>query len=87
MPSCALRRLRGAVVVLALPLPLPAAAQAPDPVLGDPVDVGLDFLRADPAYFMATRVARVDAATGAGTLVWERHVRQPSLNFAKLDAN
>jgi alpha-D-xyloside xylohydrolase len=60
-------------------------ARAQAPLLGDPIDVGLDFVRPEQAYFMAARVARMDAATGAGRLIWERHVRQPGLNFAKLD--
>ncbi len=53
--------------------------------LGDVIDVGLDFRKPHQTLFAATRLTAFDAATGRGTLVWERHVLQPGLNFAKID--
>ena len=73
------RRLLSALGVL---LPVAASAQ----LLGDPVDVAQDFQRVDQLYFVPARVVRFDQATGRGALQWERHVRQPGLNFNKLDA-
>ncbi len=54
--------------------------------LGDPIDVAGDFQPVDQTYFVASRVARFDPATGQGALQWDRYVRQSGLNFNKLDA-
>jgi alpha-D-xyloside xylohydrolase len=59
----------------------PIAAQT----LGDPVDVGEDFRRAEQVHFVPSRVVRFDASSGQGTLQWDRYVRQPGLNFNKID--
>lgn len=53
---------------------------------GDPVDVAREFTRPEQVHFFAARVGRFDAATGRGTLQWDRYVRQPGLNFNKVDA-
>ena len=55
--------------------------------LGDPVDVAAEFQRTEPAYFMASRVTAFDAATGRGTIQWDRYARQAGLSFNKVDAN
>jgi len=54
-------------------------------VLGDVMDVGLDFRRANQVLFAASRLTAFDPATGRGTLQWDRYVQQPGLNFNKLD--
>jgi alpha-D-xyloside xylohydrolase len=65
---------------------LPNAPAIAQPLLGDPIDVSDEFHRLDQLYFFGARLTRFDAATGRGTLQWDRYVRQGSLNFAKLDA-
>ena len=55
------------------------------PSLGDVVDVADDFVRPEGVLFAAARATALDPATGRGTLVWERHVRRPGLNFNKID--
>ena len=77
--------------LLACALAALAAAAAPSSLdaqryAGDLVDVALEFARPEQVHFLATRVAGFDPATGRGTLQWERHVRQGSLNFNKVDA-
>jgi alpha-D-xyloside xylohydrolase len=64
---------------------LTAAPAAAQPLLGEPVDVGGEFHRLDAVYFVGSRVTQFDPATGRGTLQWDRYVRQPGLNFGKLD--
>ncbi|MFL5605008.1 MAG: TIM-barrel domain-containing protein [Gemmatimonadaceae bacterium] len=59
----------------------PARAQ----IAGDPIDVGLEFLAPEQTYFMASRIARFDVRSGVGALQWDRYVRQPGLNFNKID--
>ena len=66
--------------VLAL---VPSAAKAQ--VLGDPVDVGQDFQRTENVYFVGSKVASFDTATGQGTLQWDRYWRNTSLSFNKID--
>ncbi len=53
--------------------------------LGDVIDVGLDFRKANQVLFAASRLTAFDPATGRGTLQWDRYVQQPGLNFNKLD--
>ena len=62
----------------------PAPAQNTG-VLGDPVDVGLDFRKAHQPIFVASRLASFDAATGQGTLQWDRYALGPTLSFNKID--
>ncbi len=62
----------------------PALAQNTG-VLGDPVDVGLDFRKAHQPIFVASRLAAFDAATGQGTLQWDRYALEPTLSFNKID--
>jgi alpha-D-xyloside xylohydrolase len=70
---------------LALLLWLPAAAGAQ--VLGDPPDPGRDFQKMEQVYFVGSRVADFDAATGQGTLQWDRYLRSASLSFNKIDVS
>jgi alpha-D-xyloside xylohydrolase len=62
----------------------PHAAAQPQ-IVGDLVDVSEDFEKPDQLHFVARRVTQFDAATGAGTLTWERYTRQPSYSFNKMD--
>ncbi len=54
-------------------------------VLGDPPDVGQDFLKPENVYFIGSRVADFDAANGTGNLVWDRYLRNTTLSFNKID--
>src|SRR5207253_1295209 len=54
-------------------------------VLGDPVDVSLDFQKMEQVYFIGNRLVNFDAATGAGTLEWARYLRSTTLSFNKID--
>lgn len=82
------RRARPFAYALSLaPLIAIAAAPARAQNLGDPVDVATEFQRQEQVYFMASRVPSFDAATGRGTIEWDRYVRQPGLSFNKIDAN
>src|SRR5689334_6440460 len=63
----------------------PAATAVSPSVLGDVVDAALDFQAPDQTYFVASRVARLDAATGRGVLQWDRYARRGSMNFQKVD--
>ncbi|MBS1794840.1 MAG: DUF4968 domain-containing protein [Acidobacteria bacterium] len=54
-------------------------------VLGDPEDVGRDFQLPENVFFVGSRLTEFDAASGAGSLVWDRYQRSYSLNFNKLD--
>ena len=53
--------------------------------LGDPVDVGLDFRKPYQPVFVASRLASFDAATGQGSLQWDRYALGPTLSFNKID--
>jgi alpha-D-xyloside xylohydrolase len=75
-----------AAALLLLPRMLSAQYQAgADPVFGDPLDVSQEFRRLDPTYFVASQVASFDAASGSGTLRWDRYQRQTGYSFAKVD--
>jgi hypothetical protein len=54
-------------------------------VLGDPVDVSQDFQKMENVYFIGSRLASFDTATGQGTLQWDRYVRNTTLSFNKID--
>lgn len=54
-------------------------------VLGDPVDVGLDFRKPYQSAFVASRLTSFDAASGRGSLQWDRYSLQPSVSFNKTD--
>src|SRR5919198_5241887 len=60
-------------------------AQAQPRILGDLVDVSEEFEQPDQIHFVASRVTQFDPATGAGTLRWDRYMRQPSYSFNKMD--
>ena len=53
--------------------------------LGDVVDPGLEFRKPFQTLFAATRLTTFDAASGRGTLQWDRYALQPSPNFNKVD--
>src|SRR5678816_1018354 len=61
----------------------PAVSQAQ--VLGDPADVSQDFQKMENVYFVGSRVTSFDAATGQGTLQWDRYLRSTTLSFNKID--
>ncbi|MEP6732002.1 MAG: TIM-barrel domain-containing protein [bacterium] len=54
-------------------------------VLGDLVDVGVDFRKPYQPIFVASKLTAFDAATGRGTLQWDRYSLQPTLSFNKVD--
>ncbi len=54
-------------------------------IIGELVDVSEDFQKLEQTYFVGSRLVDFDAATGEGTLQWDRYARQPSLSFNKLD--
>ncbi len=62
---------------------IPAVSHAQ--VLGDPPDVSHDFQRTDNVYFIGSKVASFDTATGQGTLQWDRYWRNTNLSFNKID--
>src|SRR6185436_4260137 len=43
-------------------------------VLGDPIDVSQDFWKMENVYFIGSKVASFDPATGKGALVWDRYL-------------
>jgi alpha-D-xyloside xylohydrolase len=54
-------------------------------VLGDPVDVGLDYRKPFQPAFVASRLTAFDPATGRGSLQWDRYQLNGSLSFEKQD--
>ncbi|HEX8772617.1 MAG TPA: TIM-barrel domain-containing protein [Pyrinomonadaceae bacterium] len=62
----------------------PTLAQQPQ-VLNDPVDVSQDFQKMEQVYFIGSRVADFNPATGQGTLQWDRYLRSTTLSFNKVD--
>ena len=73
------------VAALALPaLPSPATAQNLGQ-LGDLVDAGDDFRKPYQPAFVASRLTAFDAASGRGTLVWDRYTLGPGHSFEKTD--
>ncbi len=62
----------------------PVVAQQPQ-VLNDPVDVSQDFQKFEQVYFIGSKVADFNAATGQGTLQWDRYLRSTTLSFNKID--
>jgi alpha-D-xyloside xylohydrolase len=54
-------------------------------VLGDPVDVGLDYRKPFQPAFVASRLTAFDPATGRGSLQWDRYTLGGSLSFEKED--
>ena len=54
-------------------------------VLGDPVDVSRDFWKMENTYFIGSKVKEFNAATGQGTLTWDRYLRNTTLSFNKVD--
>jgi alpha-D-xyloside xylohydrolase len=54
-------------------------------MIGDPVDVSVDFAKLEQVFFVGNRITKYDAANGTGALEWARHLRQPGLSFNKLD--
>jgi alpha-D-xyloside xylohydrolase len=64
---------------------LRAAAQPAGSVMNDAVDVSDDFKKLESTCFMADRLAGFDAATGAGTLVWNRCHRTVEYSFEQMN--
>ena len=64
---------------------LMCASVARAQVLGDPVDVSQDFQKFENVYFVGSRVASFDTATGQGMLQWDRYLRNTTLSFNKID--
>ena len=62
----------------------PEAAGRPR-ILGDRVDAADDFQGLEETYFVGARVTAFDAASGAGTMQWDRHRRHPAYSFNKSD--
>ena len=54
-------------------------------VLGDPPDVSQDFRKLENVYFIGSRLADFDAASGAGNIVWDRYLLNTTLSFNKVD--
>jgi alpha-D-xyloside xylohydrolase len=78
------RRAR-AHLLLALVLSLLPAVGVAAQVMGDPVDVSQEFQKMEQNYFVGSRVKDFDAATGQGTLQWDRYLRSTTLSFNKID--
>src|ERR1700745_1238586 len=51
----------------------------------DPVEGNQDFQKMEKVYFVGSRVASFDPATGQGTLQWDRYLRSTTLSFNKID--
>jgi len=66
-------------------IPCFAAKEIPAQVLGDPVDISHDFQKMEQIYFIGNHVTSFDAATGNGTLQWDRYLRSTTLSFNKVD--
>jgi alpha-D-xyloside xylohydrolase len=62
-----------------------AVAQGPQ-LLNDPVDVSQDFQRFEQVYFVGSKVADFNPATGQGALQWDRYLRATTLSFNKIDS-
>ena len=76
---------RGAHILTAAVWLLLACGAGVAQVLNDPVDVGQEFQRMEPVYFVGSKVASFDAASGLGTLQWDRYLRNTTLSFNKID--
>jgi alpha-D-xyloside xylohydrolase len=76
---------RGAHILTAAVWLLLACGASAAQVLNDPVDVGQEFQRMEPVYFVGSKVANFDPASGRGTLQWDRYLRNTTLSFNKID--
>ncbi|MFL6331820.1 MAG: TIM-barrel domain-containing protein [Pyrinomonadaceae bacterium] len=76
---------RGAHILAAIVLALLACAASSAQVLNDPVDVSQEFQKMEPVYFVGSKVASFDPASGRGTLQWDRYLRSTTLSFNKID--
>jgi alpha-D-xyloside xylohydrolase len=76
---------RARLLLLTASCLLAAWACAGAQVLNDPVDVSQEFQKMEQVYFVGSRVASFDAATGAGSLQWDRYLRSTTLSFNKID--
>lgn len=72
-------------LVVAFGLLLAHSAQAQPDLAGDPVDMSEEFQKVEQVYFVGDKVTQFDPSTGEGILQWNRHRREPSLSFNKLD--
>jgi alpha-D-xyloside xylohydrolase len=82
--SCARLRQLALISIASMAMSF-AASVAAAQMIGDIVDVSNDFRDTDSTFFVAGTVSDFDAEKGAGRVTWQRHVRQPSLSFNKLD--
>jgi alpha-D-xyloside xylohydrolase len=62
------------------------SANQPPPLLSDLVDVSRDFRDYTNAYYLADSLARFDAASATGEVVWKRHHLYPRLAFDNMEA-
>jgi alpha-D-xyloside xylohydrolase len=76
---------RSRIVLLVAVLVLFNRGESLAQVLGDPVDVSLDFQRMDQVYFIGNRLVSFDPSTGVGRLEWARYLRNTGLSFNKID--
>src|SRR5215831_13608285 len=49
--------------------------------LGDPPDISQDFQKFENVYFIGSRLASFDPASGQGTLQWDRYQRNTTLSL------
>ena len=77
--------LRCATVLAASVFCLLSCSRLNAQVLGDPVDVSLDFQKMENVYFVGSALKNFDASTGQGTLQWDRYLRNTTLSFNKID--
>ncbi|HEX4083470.1 MAG TPA: alpha-xylosidase [Chthoniobacteraceae bacterium] len=54
--------------------------------INTPVDVGIDFLKLENTWFLASAMTAFDPATGRGSLEWVRYQRKTRLAFNQLTA-
>ena len=73
------------LAALAVPVPRSLASAQALGQLGDLIDVGDDFRKPHQPAFVASRLSAFDAATGRGTLVWDRYTLGPGHSFEKTD--
>ena len=79
------RRRCAAHILKAVVLAVLACGGAAAQVLNDPVDVGQEFQRVEQVFFVGSKVASFDPASGRGTLQWDRYLRGSTLSFNKID--
>ena len=79
------RLLAVTAAICATSMAAPAFAQT-ERHLGHVEDSSREFQELDNTYFVASRFASFDAASGTGTIEWQRHRRRTTYSFLKVDA-